>query len=140
MREPTSGGKPRAEEARSQADAGSGIVASETASSRKEPDLLMRAFAIDEFGANGSIHQVPIPEPGAGEVLVAVHAAGVNVMDPLYVAGAMKGHMEHRFPLIPGIDFAGVVERTGPGVDGFAAGDAVTGVSAKRFARGWHLR
>ena len=93
----------------------------------------MRAFAIDEFGASGSIHQVPIPEPGAGEVLVAVHAAGVNVMDPLYVGGAMKEHMEHRFPLVPGIDFAGIVERVAPGVDRFAAGDAVYGVSARPF-------
>jgi len=93
----------------------------------------MRAFAVDEFGADGSIHEVPVPEPGDGEVLVAVRAAGVNVMDPLYVAGVMKDYMEHRFPLIPGIDFAGVVERSGTGVDGFAAGDDVYGVSAKPF-------
>src|SRR5688500_8378128 len=62
----------------------------------------MRAFAIDDFGATGSVHEVPIPEPGAGDVLVAVHAAGVNVMDPLYFSGALKDFMEHRFPLCPG--------------------------------------
>lgn len=83
----------------------------------------MRAWAVDEFGADGSIHEVPVPEPGDGEVRVAVHAAGVNVMDPLYVAGVMRDYMEHRFPLIPGIDLAGVVERSGTGVDGFAAGE-----------------
>lgn len=93
----------------------------------------MRAFAIDEFGASGSIHEVPIPEPGDGEVLVAVHAAGVNVMDPVYVSGALKDYMEHRFPLVPGIDFAGVVDGTGRGVDGFAPGDEVYGVSSKAF-------
>jgi NADPH:quinone reductase-like Zn-dependent oxidoreductase len=93
----------------------------------------VRAFAVDEFGATGSIRELPIPEPGAGEVLVAVHAAGVNVMDPLYFAGVLKDYMEHRFPLVPGIDFAGVVERTGSGVDGFAAGDEVYGVSTKPF-------
>jgi NADPH:quinone reductase-like Zn-dependent oxidoreductase len=93
----------------------------------------VRAFAIDEFGTTGSVRELPIPEPGAGEVLVAVHAAGVNVMDPLYFAGVMKDYMEHRFPLVPGIDFAGVVERTGSGVDGFAAGDEVYGVSSKPF-------
>jgi NADPH:quinone reductase-like Zn-dependent oxidoreductase len=93
----------------------------------------MRAFAIDEFGASGSIHEVPTPEPGDGEVLVAVQAAGVNVMDPLYFSGALKDYMEHRFPLVPGIDIAGVVERTGSGVDGFAAGDEVYGVSSKPF-------
>lgn len=93
----------------------------------------MRAFAIDEFGASGSIHEVPLPEPGDGEVLVAVHAAGVNVMDPLYISGALKDYMEHRFPLVPGIDFSGLVERTGSDVDGFAAGDEVYGVSSKPF-------
>jgi NADPH:quinone reductase-like Zn-dependent oxidoreductase len=95
--------------------------------------MSMRAFAVDEFGAPGSTHQLPIPEPGPGEILVSVHAAGVNVMDPLYVVGALRDYMEHRFPLVPGIDFAGVVERVGPDVDGFAAGDDVYGISSKAF-------
>jgi NADPH:quinone reductase-like Zn-dependent oxidoreductase len=93
----------------------------------------MQAFAVDEFGAPGSIHQLPIPEPGTGEILVAVHAAGVNVMDPHYVAGVMNDYMEHRFPLVPGIDFAGVVERIGPDVERFAAGDDVYGINSKPF-------
>ena len=95
--------------------------------------MTMRAFALDEFGAPGSIHQLPIPEPAAGEILVAVHAAGVNTMDPLYVAGVLKDYMEHRFPLVPGIDFSGIVERIGLDVDGFAAGDGVYGISARAF-------
>ena len=95
--------------------------------------MSMRAFAVDEFGAPGSIHHLPIPEPGAGELLIDVRAAAVNVMDPLYVAGVLKDYMEHRFPLVPGIDFAGVVKAVGPGVDGFAAGDEVYGVSSKPF-------
>lgn len=95
--------------------------------------MSMRAFAVDEFGAPGSIHQLPVPEAGPGEILVTVHAAGVNVMDPLYVAGVMKDYMEHRFPLVPGIDFAGVVERVGPDVERFAAGDDVYGINSKPF-------
>ena len=95
--------------------------------------MTMRAYAFDEFGAPGSIHQLPIPEPGPGEILVAVHAAGVNTMDPLYFSGAFRDYMEHRFPLVPGIDYAGVVERIGPGVDGFAAGDEVYGIVARPF-------
>jgi len=95
--------------------------------------MTMRAFAVDEFGASGSIHKLPIAEPGPGEILVTIHAAGVNVMDPLYVAGVMKDYMEHRFPLVPGIDFAGVVERISPDVDAFAAGDEVYGISARPF-------
>jgi NADPH:quinone reductase-like Zn-dependent oxidoreductase len=93
----------------------------------------MRAFAVDEFGATGSIREIPIPEPGDGEVLVAVHAAAVNAIDPMYSSGAYKEYMEHRLPLVPGIDLAGVVERVGPGVDAFSAGDEVYGVAAKAF-------
>ena len=93
----------------------------------------MRAFAVDRFGDTGSIHDLPIPTPGEGEVLVRVHAAGVNVMDPMYVAGWLKDYMEHRFPLVAGIDLSGVVEAIGPGVSGFAPGDEVYGVSAKPF-------
>jgi NADPH:quinone reductase-like Zn-dependent oxidoreductase len=95
--------------------------------------MSMRAFAVDEFGAPGSIQQLSIPEPGAGEILVTVHAAGVNVMDPLYVAGVLKDYMEHRFPLVPGIDFAGVVERVGADVERFAAGDDVYGIKSKAW-------
>ncbi len=93
----------------------------------------MRAFAVDEFGAPGTIHQLSIPEPGPGEIHVTVHAAGVNVMDPLYVAGVLKDYMEHRFPLVPGIDFAGVVERVGADVERFAAGDDVYGINSKAW-------
>jgi len=93
----------------------------------------MRAFAVDEFGAIGSVHNIPVPKPGEGEVRVAVHVAGVNAMDPIYVGGLFKDYMEHRFPLVPGIDLAGIVEGVGPGVDQFTAGDAVYGFNAKPF-------
>jgi NADPH:quinone reductase-like Zn-dependent oxidoreductase len=93
----------------------------------------MRAFAVDEFGATGSVHDLPVPDPAPGEVLVQVHGAGVNVMDPIYTTGWLKDYMEHRFPLVPGIDFSGTVERVGPGVDGVDVGDEVYGVAAKPF-------
>src|SRR5439155_25626169 len=57
----------------------------------------MRAFAVDDFGSKGSVHEVPVPEPGPGEVLVRVHAASVHVMAPLYTAGWINDDMEHRF-------------------------------------------
>src|SRR5207249_4522208 len=71
--------------------------------------MSMHAFAVDEFGGRGSIHELALPDPDSGEILVTVRAAGVNVMDPYYVVGAVKDYMEHRFPLVPGIDFAGGV-------------------------------
>ena len=93
----------------------------------------MRAFAVDTFGATGSVRKLPVPEPAEGEVLVRVHAAGVNVMDPIFTGGWVKDYMEHRFPLVPGIDLSGEVEAIGPGVTGFAPRDQVYGVSAKPF-------
>ena len=95
--------------------------------------MTMRAFAIDEFGAPGSVHELPVPEPGEGEILVAIKAAGVNRMDPSYVGGMAKERMEHRFPLVPGIDLAGVVEKVGPHTNELAVGDEVYGVSYKPF-------
>lgn len=93
----------------------------------------MRAYAIKGFGTVGSVQDVPVGQPAAGEVLVSVKAAGVNVMDPIYVAGWMKDYQEHRFPFVPGIDLSGVVERLGSGVDGFAVGDEVYGIVARPF-------
>jgi NADPH:quinone reductase-like Zn-dependent oxidoreductase len=91
----------------------------------------MRAFAIDAFGEPGTIREVPVPEPGEGEVLVGVMAAGVNQTDVAVMAGMLADYMEHRFPLVPGVDASGVIERVGPGVDGFHVGDEVYGFVQK---------
>jgi NADPH2:quinone reductase len=91
----------------------------------------MRAFAIDAFGQPGTIREVPVPEPGEGEVLVGVMAAGVNQTDVAVMSGMLKDYMEHLFPLVPGLDASGVVERVGPGVEGFHVGDEVYGFVQK---------
>jgi len=92
----------------------------------------MRAFAIDDFGATGSVHDLPDPEPAEGQVRVRVEAASVNPADLGMLGGAYKDFMEHHFPLVPGLDLAGVVDVIGPGVEGLAVGDAVFGVHGKR--------
>ena len=69
----------------------------------------------------------PDPEPGAGEVLVRVHAAGLNNADLIQVAGfypAPAGSPQD----IPGLELAGEVVATGPGAQRFAAGDRVMAV------------
>ena len=69
----------------------------------------MKAIAIDDFGAPPSLHDLPVPEPGEGEVLVRVRASSVNGFD-VAVSGHLKGMIEHHFPVVLGKDFAGTVE------------------------------
>lgn len=93
----------------------------------------MKVVALRAFDSDPEVIEVEVPEPGAGEVRVRVHAASVNGFD-LSVAGSMlKGMMEHHFPVVLGKDFAGTVDAVGAGVEGFAVGDRVFGVVTKSF-------
>jgi NADPH:quinone reductase-like Zn-dependent oxidoreductase len=67
----------------------------------------------------------PVPEPRENEVLVRLKAATLNYRDLLTVKGGYGSRQ--KFPLVPVSDGAGVVERLGPGVQEFAAGDRVVG-------------
>jgi len=79
----------------------------------------MRAFAVPEFNGTGSVMELPMPQPGEGEILVRVRAAGVNPIDPFAVSGAMQQMVPHRLPLVPRFDYAGVVElQPGPHASG----------------------
>jgi len=91
----------------------------------------MRAFALDDFGQRGSIHDLPDPEPAENEVRVRVTAASINPFDNAVLQGYLKGRMEHRFPLVPCGDLAGTVDALGSGVEGVAIGDSVFGVTGK---------
>src|SRR5437867_12183144 len=93
----------------------------------------MRAYALDSFGEPGSVRDLPAPEPAVGQVLVRVAAAGVNPFDAAVVNGFAKDMMEHRFPLVPGIDASGVIEAVGDGVEGWNAGDEVFGAVGKMY-------
>ena len=73
----------------------------------------MKAIAIDDFGAPPSLHDLPVPEPGEGEVLVRVRASSVNGFDVAVAGGHLKGMIEHHFPVVLGKDFAGTVEAAG---------------------------
>ena len=95
----------------------------------------MRAYIIPEFGAPGDIAEVPMPEPGEGEILVRVHAAAVNAMEPFIAAGYAKDYFEHRFPLRARRRYAGTVSAIGPGVPGFEVGDEVFGDVGKAAVR-----
>jgi len=93
----------------------------------------MKAFAIDELGQPGSVHDLPVPEPAEGQVRIRIAAAGLNPFDNAVVQGYLKDRMEHRFPLVPGMDASGTVEALGEGVESWAVGDEVFGSVGKRY-------
>ena len=70
----------------------------------------MRAVVLDDYDSGPRLAEIPAPAPGAGEILVSVRAASINGFDLFVASGAAKGMMEHRFPVVLGRDFAGVVE------------------------------
>jgi NADPH:quinone reductase-like Zn-dependent oxidoreductase len=96
------------------------------------PEPTMRAVRYYEFGGPDvlKVEQVPRPTPGQGEVLVRVHAAGVNPADWKMRRGMMKVPI----PRTAGVDFAGVVETLGPGVTGLQPGQAVYGFGQGTYA------
>jgi putative PIG3 family NAD(P)H quinone oxidoreductase len=69
----------------------------------------------------------PLPEPGEGDLLVRVHGAGLNRADLLQRAGLYPAPPDSP-PDIPGLEFAGIVDRVGHGVTAFSAGDRVFGI------------
>jgi NADPH:quinone reductase-like Zn-dependent oxidoreductase len=85
----------------------------------------MKAVQLDHYGDVDvlEVRRVPRPSPGAGEVLVAVKAAGINPGETVIRRGAMPG----RLPSGQGADLAGVVAEIGSGVEAFAVGDEVLG-------------
>src|SRR5256714_7537834 len=87
----------------------------------------MTAMRIHNKGGPEVLHyeDAPRPQPQAGEVLIRVHAAGVNPIDWKVRQGRMKDFWPHKFPLILGWDLSGVVEELGKGVSRFKIGDEV---------------
>ena len=73
------------------------------------------------------VADVPEPKVGPDFVLVRAKAAGVNPVDWKIREGRLDGLFQTDFPVVPGWDVAGVVERTGPAVSEFSPGDEVVG-------------
>jgi NADPH:quinone reductase-like Zn-dependent oxidoreductase len=83
----------------------------------------MRALHVPAVGERPQLSDLPVPEPGEGQVLIRVMAAALNGI----AAGMMAEMMEHAYPLVLGRDAAGVVEEAGPGIEGIFVGDEVFG-------------
>lgn len=93
----------------------------------------MMAWRVHEFGAPEVMRfeQVARPEPGAGEVLVKVEAAGVGPWDGWIRAG--KSALPQPLPLTLGSDISGEIVAVGPGVSELRVGDQVYGVTNPQF-------
>ena len=87
----------------------------------------MKAIQIHQTGGPEVLQlaELPIPQPGAGQVLIRVEATGVNFIEIYFRKGVYKAAL----PFVLGSEAAGTVEELGPGVNGFATGDLVASVS-----------
>ncbi|MFD9127884.1 zinc-dependent alcohol dehydrogenase family protein [Kitasatospora sp. NPDC059571] len=88
----------------------------------------MRAVVLEEFGGPLRLREIDRPAAGPGQVLVRIGASGVNPLDTKIRAGR-AAHARTVLPAVLGLDLAGTVEQVGPGVEGFAAGDEVYGMT-----------
>src|SRR5499426_3856602 len=93
----------------------------------------MKAARVLRFGPPSVItnDELPTPEPGAGQLLVRVKAAGVGHWDALIREGKVE---LQRLPLILGSELSGTIEGTGADVSGFKLGDEVYGATNEQFS------
>jgi NADPH:quinone reductase-like Zn-dependent oxidoreductase len=94
----------------------------------------VKAVQFDRYGGTEvlEVRDVERPSPPAGEVLVAVRAAGINPGEIAIREGHLHDRWPATFPSGEGTDLAGVVEELGEGVSGLAIGDEVLGWSERR--------
>jgi NADPH:quinone reductase-like Zn-dependent oxidoreductase len=93
----------------------------------------MKAWRVNSFGGIEAmiLEEVALPQPGAGEILVKVHAAGVGPWDGWIRSG--HSALPQPLPLTLGSDLSGTVAAVGEGVTDFVEGEAVYGVTNPRF-------
>ena len=98
----------------------------------------MRAVRFDEYGPADRLRVVEAetPEPGPGQVRVAVRAAGVNPVDWKARSGMLDGLIDTVFPVVPGWDVAGTVVALGVDTPEFRVGDEVMGYVRKDVLAG----
>ena len=83
---------------------------------------MMRAMTLRRIGAPLALEERPTPKPARDQLLIRVEACGVCRTDLHVVDGELP---DPKLPLVPGHEIVGVVEKLGPGVEGFAVGERV---------------
>lgn len=96
-----------------------------------------KAVRFDSYGDVDVLHvaDVPRPEPGDGQVVVRVKAAGVNPGEATIRRGILHDRWPSTFPSGQGSDLAGVVDEVGPGMTGVTVGDEVIGFTHDRASQ-----
>lgn len=91
----------------------------------------MKVIQFEQFGGTENLQEaeVEIPQPGPGQVLVRVRAAGVNALDGKIRSGALEAVFPTPLPVIPGFEVSGTVDAVGAGVTDVSVGDEVFGWS-----------
>src|SRR5580700_10264462 len=87
----------------------------------------MRAITVSAYGSRPAVTELPTPQAGPGQVLIAIQVAGMNPMDANIANGGWKDVMPATFPMVLGADLAGTLREHGPGAARFAPGDEVFG-------------
>ena len=87
----------------------------------------MKALVLTRYGGPEAteLRDVPAPTPGPDDILVRVHAAGLNPVDFKIRDGMLKVVQGYKMPVVMGNEFAGVVEACGTNVTGFSPGDRI---------------
>lgn len=98
----------------------------------------MRAMAYETYGGTEVLREtrLPMPKVAPGEALVRVKCASVNPVDWKIMAGGLDGLMDVMYPVVPGWDVAGTVERVGIDSPEFKAGDEVISYARKDYVHG----
>lgn len=87
----------------------------------------MKAFIISKYSKTERLQltEVPFPEVNDNDILVEVHAAGVNLLDSKIKTGEFKLILPYKLPLILGHDLAGIITKAGKNVKNFKVGDEI---------------
>lgn len=91
----------------------------------------MKAIVVERLGSPDvmEVRELPVPQPGPGEVRLKVEAVGINFADVLAVAGEYLTRT--RLPYTPGMEFAGIVDALGEGVTGVQVGQRVAALAGR---------
>lgn len=86
----------------------------------------MKAYLLDRYKQDAlRLGDIPTPEVGDDDLLIEVHAAGLNLLDSKIRSGEFKVILPYKLPIVLGHDVAGVVVRVGSNIRDFKPGDAV---------------